>query len=164
MKKKRIIIVGTGIAGIASAIRLQCLGYHVDLFEANSYAGGKLTAFKSNGYRFDMGPSLFTMPELIEELFEIADKPMDSYFSYIRKSVICNYFFEDGTKFSAPADKKAFAKSASETFDVSEQTMLDYLNKSENKYRNNTNYHHKSEIYERFNVAYCKRSKRHYSG
>lgn len=134
MKKKRIIIVGAGIAGIASAIRLQCLGYHVDLFEANSYAGGKLTAFKSNGYRFDMGPSLFTMPELIEELFEIADKPIDSYFSYKRKSVICNYFFEDGTKFSAPADKKAYAKSASETFDVSEQTMLDYLSKSEKKY------------------------------
>tara|TARA_B100001093_G_scaffold488789_1_gene526336 strand:- start:12812 stop:14293 length:1482 start_codon:yes stop_codon:yes gene_type:complete len=134
MKNNRIIIVGSGIAGMAAAIRLQSIGYHVEIFEANSYAGGKLTAFKSNGYRFDMGPSLFTMPHLIEELFEIADKPIEDYFTYKRKSVICNYFFEDGTRFSAPSDKNAFAKSASNTFDVSEKTMLDYLFKSENKY------------------------------
>ena len=51
-----------------------------------------------------------------------------------QKSVICNYFFEDGTKFFAPADKYAFAKSASDTFDVEETTMLDYLYKCENKY------------------------------
>ncbi|PDH46147.1 MAG: phytoene dehydrogenase [Bacteroidetes bacterium MED-G21] len=134
MKNNRIIIVGSGIAGMAAAIRLQSIGYHVEIFEANSYAGGKLTAFKSNGYRFDMGPSLFTMPHLIEELFEIADKPIEDYFTYKRKSIICNYFFEDGTRFSAPSDKNAFAKSASNTFDVSEKTMLDYLFKSENKY------------------------------
>ena len=93
MKNNRIIIVGAGIAGMAAAIRLQSIGYHVEIFEANSYAGGKLTAFKSNGYRFDMGPSLFTMPHLIEELFEIADKPIEDYFTYKRKSIICNYFF-----------------------------------------------------------------------
>ena len=81
-----------------------------------------------------MGPSLFTMPNLIEELFEIAKKPIEDYFTYKQKSVICNYFFEDGTKFIAPADKYAFAKSASNTFDVEERTMLDYLYKCENKY------------------------------
>ena len=134
MKKKKIIIVGSGIAGMAAAIRLQSVGYNVEIFEANSYAGGKLTEFKSNGYRFDMGPSLFTMPNLIEELFQIADKPIENYFTYKQKSVICNYFFEDGTKFFAPADKYAFAKSASDTFDVEETTMLDYLCKCENKY------------------------------
>ena len=133
-KNNHVIIVGSGIAGIAAAIRLRSVGYNVEIFEANSYAGGKLTAFKSNGYRFDMGPSLFTMPNLIEELFKITGKPIEKYFTYKRKSIICNYFFEDGTKFSAPADKFAFAKSASNTFDVEEKTMLDYLNKCETKY------------------------------
>ena len=135
MKSNNIIIIGSGIAGMAAAIRLKSVGYNVEVFEANPYAGGKLTAFKANGYRFDMGPSLFTMPDLIEELFEIAEKPIENYFTYKRKSVICNYFFEDGTKFSAPADKYAFARSASNTFDVEEKTMLDYFHKCENKYK-----------------------------
>ncbi|GIR11715.1 MAG: hypothetical protein CM15mP23_02900 [Cryomorphaceae bacterium] len=68
-----------------------------------------------------MGPSLFTMPNLIEDIFEIANKPIENYFTYKRKSVICNYFYEDGTKFSAPADICEFAKSASNTFDVEEK-------------------------------------------
>ena len=80
-KKKKIIIVGSGIAGMAAAIRLKSVGYDVEIFEANSYAGGKLSEFKSNGYRFDMGPSLFTMPNLIEELFKIAKKPIENYFT-----------------------------------------------------------------------------------
>ena len=134
MKNCKIIIVGSGIAGMAAAIRLKSVGYNVEIFEANSYAGGKLTAFKSNDYRFDMGPSLFTMPNLIEELFEIANKPIENYFTYKRKSVICNYFYEDGTKFSAPADISEFAKSASNTFDVEEKTILDYLYKCQKKY------------------------------
>ena len=134
MNNIKVIIIGSGIAGMASAIRLRSFGYNVEIFEANSYAGGKLTAFKSNGYRFDMGPSLFTMPNLIEELFEIAEKPIENYFNFKRKSVICNYFYEDGTKFSAPADKFTFAKSASNTFEVEEKTILDYLNRCENKY------------------------------
>ena len=134
MNKNKIVIIGSGIAGMAAAIRLKSVGYNVEIFEANSYAGGKLTAFESNGYRFDMGPSLFTMPNLIEELFEIAKKPIENYFTYKRKSIICNYFFEDGTKFSAPADKFDFAKSASNTFDVEERTILDYFYNCETKY------------------------------
>ena len=77
MKNNKIIIVGSGIAGMSAAIRLKSVGYNVEIFEANSYAGGKLTAFKSNGYRFDMGPSLFTMPELIDELFQLANNSKD---------------------------------------------------------------------------------------
>jgi phytoene desaturase len=135
MKNKRIVIVGSGIAGISAAIRLRVMGHHVHVFEANSYPGGKLSELTSKGYRFDMGPSLFTLPNLIEELFECAEKPIADYFSYSKKEIICNYFYEDGTRFSALADPKAFAKSASETFEVSEKTILDYLHKSKKKYQ-----------------------------
>ena len=68
---KSAIVVGSGIAGISSAIRLANNGYNVQVFEANSYPGGKLTEIKLNEFRFDAGPSLFTMPQLIEELFEL---------------------------------------------------------------------------------------------
>ena len=134
MEKKQIAIIGSGIAGLASAIRLSVQGHKVAVFEANSYPGGKLTAFQEKGYRFDMGPSLFTMPQLVEELFELANKPIFKYFSYKKKETICNYFYEDGTLFSAPADKNEFVVKASETFDVSQNALLSYMNRSKQKY------------------------------
>ncbi len=131
---KNIVIIGSGIAGIAAAIRLKSAGNAVTVFEANSYPGGKLTSFSEQGYRFDMGPSLFTMPQFVEQLFEVAEKPIDNYFQYLKKEVVCNYFYEDGTTFSALADKTRFAEKASQTFNVSKETILDYFNKSKIKY------------------------------
>ncbi|MDO8898211.1 MAG: FAD-dependent oxidoreductase, partial [Bacteroidales bacterium] len=61
----KAIVVGAGIAGIATAIRLQHKGYSVVVLEANSYPGGKLTQFMQGKYRFDAGPSLFTMPQYV---------------------------------------------------------------------------------------------------
>ncbi len=134
MKKKEVAIIGAGIAGIASSIRLRMLGHHVRVFESNKYPGGKLTAFEENGYRFDMGPSLFTMPHMIEELFELTKKPIEKYFSYIKKENICSYFFEDGTFFLAPGDKEEFIEKATKTFDVSENKLRYYLARNKKKY------------------------------
>ncbi len=133
-KPKNIIIIGAGIAGIATAIRLKSQGHDVAVYEANNYPGGKLTAFSEKGYRFDMGPSLFTMPQFIEELFEVAKKPIKDYFQYKKKEVVCNYFYEDGTTFSALADESKFAKEASKTFEVTEEKILNYFNESKIKY------------------------------
>lgn len=134
MDNKTIIIIGAGIAGLSAAIRLKSQGHNVQVYEANSYPGGKLTAFSENGYRFDMGPSLFTMPQFVEELFEVAGRDISSYFNYKKKSVVCNYFYEDGTTFSAFADNKKFADEASKTFDVEADTLSEYFNRSKKKY------------------------------
>lgn len=83
---QNIAIVGAGIAGLAAAIRLQAMGNHVVVFEANDYPGGKLTAFSEKGYRFDMGPSLFTMPQYVEELFGVAKQPMEKYLAIKEKA------------------------------------------------------------------------------
>ncbi|WP_111683690.1 1-hydroxycarotenoid 3,4-desaturase CrtD [Winogradskyella tangerina] len=134
MKKNSIVIIGAGIAGLAAAIRLRAQGHEVTVFEANSYPGGKLTAFSENGYRFDMGPSLFTMPQYVEELFKVGQKNISDYFEYKKKEVVCNYFYEDGTTFSALADIDAFAEEASKVFNVEKTALIDYLNKSKKKY------------------------------
>ena len=64
-----VAVVGAGIAGLSAAIRLAVAGKKVIVFEQNSYTGGKVTAFEQKDFRFDMGPSLFTLPHLVDELF-----------------------------------------------------------------------------------------------
>lgn len=105
---KKALIIGTGIAGIASAIRLAIKGYQVEVYEANSYPGGKLSQFEQDGYRFDAGPSLFTMPQYVDELFELAGKKSSDYFRYQKLDTVCKYFYEDGTRLTAYADKDKF--------------------------------------------------------
>ncbi len=131
---QKAAVVGSGIAGIASALRLRAKGYEVDVFEQNSYTGGKLHSFRRGPYRFDYGPSLFTMPHLVDELFSLFDLNPQTYFQYKKKDVICNYFWEDGLQFQVKADKKDFIKEASETFNEVEKHLRDYLESTQTKY------------------------------
>jgi len=77
---KRATIIGSGIAGLAASIRLALKGHAVEVFEANSYPGGKLSEIELSGYRFDAGPSLFTLPDQVEELFMIAGRNPSDHF------------------------------------------------------------------------------------
>ncbi|MFM1874468.1 MAG: phytoene desaturase, partial [Bacteroidota bacterium] len=56
-KAKTVAIVGAGIAGLAAALRLRKQGFEVTVFEANAYAGGKMSQIRSDGFRFDKGPT-----------------------------------------------------------------------------------------------------------
>ena len=112
MPQQKSLIIGAGIAGIAAAIRLAVKGYAVEVFEANAYAGGKLSEFEQEGYRFDAGPSLFTMPQYVDELFTLAGKDPKQYFTYQKLEVVCHYFYPDGTHLKAYADPDKFADEA----------------------------------------------------
>lgn len=130
----KAIIIGAGIAGLASAIRLSVQGFAVDVFEKNAYPGGKLSDFELNGYRFDAGPSLFTQPQNIEELFALAGEPIAEYFTYRKMPISCNYFYEDGTIVHAHADQHLFAKELANKMGETEQSLLTYLKRSERMY------------------------------
>lgn len=69
-----VAVIGAGIGGLAIAIRLACQNQKVEIFEKNAFPGGKLSSIEKEGFRFDAGPSLFTLPTLIDELFELAGK------------------------------------------------------------------------------------------
>lgn len=128
------IVIGSGIAGIATALRLRATGMDVQVFEANSYPGGKLHAFEINGYRFDAGPSLFTLPNLVTELFQLFGENPEKHFSYYQKQEVCHYFWEDGSRFDAPADQDKFASQAATVFGISAEAVKNYLNLSRKKY------------------------------
>lgn len=130
----KIAIVGSGIGGLGAAIRLQSAGHEVTVFETNSQAGGKIAEIKQDGYRFDAGPSLFTMPENVIELFEVTGKNPANYFSYERVGESCRYFYPDGTELIAWEDKEKFATECAEKLGVERHVIINYLNHSEELY------------------------------
>jgi len=131
---KKVAIIGAGIAGIASAIRLANKGLNVSVFEANAYAGGKLSSFDLNGYRFDAGPSLFTLPKLVTELFELSGKNPADYFEYKQLDEICRYFWEDKTRLTAYADPQKFAEEVEKNTGVPVEKIIQFLKDSAFKY------------------------------
>ena len=125
---KKINIIGSGIAGLAVAIRLSKKGYQVAIFEKNNYLGGKLSELKLGSFRFDKGPSLLTMPHLIDELSE--GDPNLILMPYTKLNILTHYFFEDGTKIKATSTLNEFAKEISEKLNENETVVLNHLKKS----------------------------------
>ncbi|MEM1323907.1 MAG: 1-hydroxycarotenoid 3,4-desaturase CrtD [Bacteroidota bacterium] len=130
----KVGIIGAGIAGIASAIRMASRGYTVHVFEANEGPGGKLGELRQAGYRFDTGPSLFTMPMYVDELFELAGVEPRSHFHYERLPIVCRYFWEDGTRLSAYAQEEDFGEEIRRELGVDPSVLHEALADSRLKY------------------------------
>lgn len=135
MSHKKAYIIGSGIAGIATAIRLAVNKYDVTVFEKNNYPGGKINVLKKDGYSFDTGPSLFVQPENIEELFKFVGEDIHQYFKYKPLPIACKYFYEDGTIINAYTDKEKFAEELYEKTGEPKQNTISYLNESANIYK-----------------------------
>ncbi len=131
---KSAVVIGSGIAGLASAIRLAAKGYHTDVFEANDYPGGKLRELRMDGYRFDMGPSVFTVPHLIDELFTLCGRNPRDYFGYERLETNFKYFFPDGTSITAYADVDKFSKELAEKSTDPPTSFHNYVKNIETKF------------------------------
>jgi phytoene desaturase len=131
---KKAIIVGSGIAGMASAIRLRNSGYSVNVFESNSYPGGKLSDFKLNEFRFDAGPQLFTLPDLVDDLFILCGENPSDFFNYKKKEIACNYFWEDGVNLKAYSNQDKFINEVENKLGVSKSVIKKYLDKAKEKY------------------------------
>lgn len=101
INSQTIAVIGGGVAGLAVAARLAARGYKVDLLEAASEPGGKMRDYQADGFRFDGGPSLFTLPEVMEQLFTDCGKRMADYVSYDRLELVTRYFYPDGTQINA---------------------------------------------------------------
>lgn len=123
--------VGAGIGGIATAIRLARKGYRVKVFEQQSNAGGKLNELRLLGFRFDAGPSLFTLPQLVDELIA---GDSTSAFSYQKLELITRYFFPDGTILNAWAEPERFADEVAQKLNDKHTDVLRYLRESRELY------------------------------
>lgn len=131
--QRHSVVIGAGVAGLASAIRLAHKGYRVTVIERSDHPGGKLHAMEQDGYNFDLGPSLFTLPHLVDELVALFPD-FKLPFHYKKKQTTCHYFWEDGTRFQAPYGIDKFAKAAAETFNIPEAQVKKYLERAKKKY------------------------------
>jgi phytoene desaturase len=132
---QHIAIVGGGVAGLAAAARLAALGYRVDLLEAASEPGGKMRDFQANGFRFDGGPSLFTLPEVMEQLFADCGKRLSDYVTYDRLELVTRYFYPDGTQVNAWSNPERFASEMEQKIGEPATNVLALLKRAAFMYR-----------------------------
>lgn len=109
---RKVAVIGAGIGGLAAALRLAARGYEVEVFEQYHKPGGKLMEFAQKGFRFDMGPSLFTMPDFVTELFDLFGKQADDYLRFSQLENTCNYYFSDRSLIRAWRDHDRFLEQA----------------------------------------------------
>jgi phytoene desaturase len=123
------IIIGSGVGGLASAIRLARQGIGVDVYESAASAGGKVSERNIAGFRFDAGPSLLTLPELVLELLD-----EDLQFPVLRLEIITKYFYPDGTRVMAYNDVPKLAAEIEEQLKVPALKVRNYLLKASKVY------------------------------
>ena len=95
-KKKKVLIIGGGLGGLSAAISLAQSGYDVFLYERNSHLGGKLNRLQQDGFGFDLGPSILTMPHIFERLFAASGKEMKDYVPIVKLEHQWRSFFPNG--------------------------------------------------------------------
>ncbi len=98
------VVIGAGLGGIAAALRLRALGWEVAVCEAGPTFGGKMNLWTEQGFRFDTGPSLITMPWVFEDLFRVAGSRLQDHLELLPLTSLSQYFFDDGTSFTYSAD------------------------------------------------------------
>ena len=96
-KKHHVVIIGSGLAGLAATCVLSARGYRVTLLEKNDWCGGKAASYQNDGYRFDMGPTILTLPSVLKRIFEEAEREMDDYLDLVPLDPQWRCFFDSGS-------------------------------------------------------------------
>ena len=89
-----VVVVGGGLAGLSSACVLAGRGHRVTLLDKNDWVGGKAAVHRADGYRFDMGPTILTLPSVLRRVFAEADRKLEDYLEMIPLDPQWRCFFE----------------------------------------------------------------------
>jgi phytoene desaturase len=101
MQKQRVVVVGAGLGGLAAAIRCAAAGYQTTLLDARDQVGGKLNIIRDQGFVWDIGPSLLTMPWVIDDLLRQSGSSLAAELDVVPLDSACRYIWPDGTQFDA---------------------------------------------------------------
>jgi len=135
-------VIGAGIGGLTAACLLAADGNEVVLWEKNATVGGKMNQQEMEGFRFDTGPSLLTMPEIITDIFKACGRNISDYLHIVPINPVCRYYWKDGTMFDcstnlpdtlrqiktfAPEDVEAYVDFLGYSADIYRKTAQTFL-------------------------------------
>ena len=124
-------VIGSGLAGLASACTLAARGHKVTVFEKNPWLGGKAAQLEEQGFRFDMGPTILIQPSVLRKIFEEAGKRMEDYIPMVRLDPQWRCFFDDGLTLDLRDDAEAMAASLEALWPKMGAGYLKFLEQSE---------------------------------
>ncbi len=131
---KKVIVIGSGFAGLSAATHLAHKGYEVTVLEKNKMAGGRAQKFEQDGFTFDMGPSWYWMPDIFENYFHFFGKKVSDYYNLIRLDPSYSVFFKDGDVMQLPA-KMSELEAMFEQYEAgSSQKLKAFLAEAKYKY------------------------------
>ncbi|NIK11390.1 phytoene desaturase family protein [Alkalibacillus almallahensis] len=130
---KQTIVVGAGPGGLAAAMQLADQGYQVDLYEKQPQVGGRTSKLQLGDYAFDLGPTFFMMPQVLEEVFERVGRQLHDYVDLIELDPLYTLKFGD-VSFTPSRDVEATAEQISQLFPGDEDGYRRFLNKEGAKF------------------------------
>ena len=132
---KNIAVIGSGFAGLTSAIELASLGYQVTVFEKNSIAGGRARKFEANGFTFDMGPSWYWMPDVFEKFFNKHNKKIDDYYNLVKLDPGFSVIYSKNDQIEVPASFDKLVNLFEKIENGSGEKLKKFISKAEKKYK-----------------------------
>jgi diapolycopene oxygenase len=105
-RTRNIVVIGAGLGGMSAAVHLAAAGHSVEIYEKNDRIGGKLNLLRKDGFSFDLGPSILTLPHFFEEIFAAAGRRMADYVTIREVQPHWRNFFEDGTTLDLSPDAR----------------------------------------------------------
>ena len=127
MSARRAVIVGGGLGGIATAVRLAASNWQVTLCERGPTPGGKMNTLVCDGFRFDTGPSLITMPWIFEETYAAAGERMSDHVELVRMHPLSTNVFADGVRFDTSSSMPALLETVRRHAPGDEAGLLRFL-------------------------------------
>ena len=128
---KKVIVVGSGFGGLASALRLKSKGYDVTLVEKHPDLGGRARVFKKGNFIYDGGPTVITAPYLFDELFSLFDKKISDYVKIVPLNLWYRFVFSDGDTFDYSGEEKLMEKEIKKFSDKDFKGYNDLVNFTE---------------------------------
>lgn len=128
--RKKVLVAGAGLGGLAAAIYLARAGHAVEIWEKNEEPGGKLKELEQDGFRWDTGPSLLTLPQVLRDLFTAAGEKLEDHLELVPLQSCCRYFWSNGrtvdedAAFWAQPEVAKFLKYAQGIYALSGETYL----------------------------------------
>lgn len=132
---KKVVVIGSGFAGLSAATHLAHKGYDVTLLEKNSENGGRARSYTEEGFTFDMGPSWYWMPDVFEHYFESFDKKVSDYYTLERLDPSYRVYFGEGDYVDLPANLEELFKLFESLEAGSGEKLRQFLSEAAYKYQ-----------------------------